>query len=117
MDSVKESGFGDARKVAAVPAKPATVRPVETAVEIIDKPKPKYTEEARKLKIEGEVVLKMLFTATEKAQVLEMVRGLGYGLDQNAFEAAQQIRFKPAQRNGEAVDSTAIIHVIFQLAY
>jgi len=42
---------------------------------------------------------------------------LGHGLDEAAVTAASQMRFKPAQRMGTPVDSTAIVHVVFQLAY
>ena len=69
------------------------------------------------MKLEGEVLLQVLFTATEEVRVLDIVRGLGHGLDENAIRAAQQIRFKPARRDGEPVDSTATVHIIFQLAY
>jgi hypothetical protein len=49
--------------------------------------------------------------------VNRVVRGLGHGLDEAAIKAASQMRFKPAQRVGTPVDSTAIVHVVFQLAY
>jgi hypothetical protein len=46
-----------------------------------------------------------------------VVRGLGHGLDEAAIAAANKMHFKPALRNGTPVDSTAIVHVVFQLAY
>jgi len=49
--------------------------------------------------------------------VNRVVRGLGHGLDEAAAAAANKMHFKPALRNGQAVDSTAIVHVVFQLAY
>jgi hypothetical protein len=49
--------------------------------------------------------------------VNRVVRGLGYGLDEAAIAAANKIRFKPAMRTGQPMDSTAIVHVVFQLAY
>ena len=85
-------------------------------VEIIYKPKPVYTEEARKLQLEGEVLLEVMFGANGELHVNRVVRGLGHGLDEAAVSAANKIKFKPAQRNGSAVDSTAIVHVMFQLA-
>jgi len=89
----------------------------EKPVEILQKPKPDYTEEARKAKIEGEVLLRVLFTASGELQVVDVVRGLGYGLNENAIRSAKQIRFKPAERDGRPIDSTAIVHIVFQLAY
>lgn len=85
-------------------------------VEILYKPNPVYTDEARKLNLEGEVLLEVLFGANGEIHVNRVVRGLGHGLDQAAINAANKIKFKPAQRNGSAVDSTAIVHVTFQLA-
>lgn len=87
-----------------------------TPVEIVSKPKPRYTDEARSKKIEGEVLLEIQFSASGEARVLRLVRGLGYGLDENAVAAALGIRFHPATRNGGAVDSAAVVHILFQLA-
>jgi TonB family protein len=42
--------------------------------------------------------------------------GLGHGLDEEARRVAQQIRFRPATKNGQAVDSTTTIRITFQLA-
>jgi TonB family protein len=89
----------------------------EKPVEIVLKPRPDYTDEARKMRVEGEVLLRVLFASSGEVRVLEVVRGLGHGLNENAIRAAEQIRFKPAQRAGNPVDSTAIVHILFQLAY
>ena len=85
-------------------------------VEVIFKPKPVYTDEARRLNLEGEVLLEVMFGANGELHVNRVVRGLGHGLDEAAISAATRIKFKPAQRNGAAVDSTAVVHVTFQLA-
>jgi TonB family protein len=85
-------------------------------VEIVFKPKPVYTDEARKLQLEGEVLLEVRFGANGELHVNRVMRGLGHGLDEAAVSAANKIKFKPAQRNGSSVDSTAIVHVTFQLA-
>jgi TonB family protein len=87
-----------------------------TQVQILYKPKPVYTDEARKLNIEGEVLLEVVFGANGELHVNRVVRGLGHGLDEAAITATNKIKFKPAQRNGAAVDSTAIVHVMFQIA-
>ena len=91
--------------------------PATTPVEITFKPNPAYTEEARSMKLEGEVLLEVSFSANGTLQVNRVVRGLGHGLDEAAVAAANKIRFKPASRSGQPVDSTAIVHVTFQLAY
>ncbi len=91
--------------------------PPTNPVEITFKPKPVYTDEARSLKLEGEVLLEVMFGANGQLQVNRVVRGLGHGLDEAAIKAANLMRFKPAQRYGTPVDSTAVVHVMFQLAY
>jgi TonB family protein len=116
--TVQASGFASAD----VPA-PPTVRshPAETAAkavpaEILSKPSPVYTQEARSLRIEGEVLLEVVLEASGSLHVVRVVRGLGHGLDDNAVRAAEQIHFKPAMRDGQPTDSTVVLHVIFQLA-
>ena len=97
---------------------PAVKRQVATeALEITFKPRPDYTEEARRARIEGDVVLEVLFTASGTLRVLRVVHGLGHGLDQNAIEAAAKIRFRPATENASAVDTVAMVRISFQIAY
>ena len=109
--------FGDASATAYRAKSDAPRTAADTAVEILDKPKPKYTEEARRLGIEGEVLVDALFPASGPARVLRLIRGLGHGLDENAEAAAQSIRFRPATRAGQPVDSTAVVHIVFQIAF
>ena len=116
--TVRQGGFGDAEVAKSdAPKKRADTGPPQTPVEILFKPKPDYTDEARKMKLEGEVLIRVLFTARGEVRVLDVVRGLGHGLDETAVRAAQQVKFKPAQRDGQPVDSTATVHILFQLAY
>ncbi len=91
--------------------------PPTTPVEITYKPNPVYTEQARQLKLEGEVLLEVTFGANGQLHVNRVLRGLGHGLDEAAIAAANQMRFKPALGNGQPVDSSATVHVVFQLAY
>jgi TonB family protein len=115
--TVQPSGFADAD----VPA-PPTVRshaPDATRAvpaEILFKPTPAYTQEARSQRIEGEVLLEVVLEASGSLRILRVVRGLGHGLDDNAVKAAEQIHFKPAMRDGQPTDSTVVLHIIFQLA-
>lgn len=116
--TVRATGFDDAKAPAAAVAKPKApaAEAPDVAVEIVSKPKPVYTEEARALKIEGDVVLEVTFTATGRVQVIRVVQGLGHGLDEAAIEAAKKLQFTPARRNGQAVDHTASLRVVFRLA-
>jgi TonB family protein len=114
---VRQAGFGDAD----VPPPPTTSHAVSqeskvVPAEILSKPAPTYTDDARAKKIEGEVLLEVVFEASGKIHVVRVVRGLGHGLDDAAVRAAEQIRFKPALKDGQPSDSTAMVHIIFQLA-
>jgi TonB family protein len=116
--NVATGGFGSEQvvhngpKIAQTDAGPATV-----PVEIISKPSPIYTDEARSLKLEGEVLLEVMFGANGTLHVNRVVKGLGHGLDEAAIAAANKMHFKPALRMGQPMDSTAIVHVLFQMAY
>jgi TonB family protein len=116
--TVRQGGFGDADVVAASQPKPKSAEPVVKTLpaEITFKPRPVYTEEGRQLKIEGEVLLDVVFSATGQIRIVKVVRGLGHGLDESAVRAAEKIRFKPALRDGHPADSEAVLHIVFQLA-
>lgn len=90
---------------------PAFVPPV-----VLSEPHPKYTAEAIKMRIQGEVTLKVRFMASGQVEVLQVISGLGHGLDEEARQVAEHIRFKPAEKDGRPVDHTTLIHVTFQLA-
>ncbi len=94
----------------------ATAVPASTNLEVLSKPPAQYTTEARQLKVQGDVILRVTFTAAGHVVVDGIVRGLGHGLDEEAQRVAQQIRFRPATRNGQAVDLTTNITITFQLA-
>ncbi len=115
---VSTGGFGAEQVVHGGPKlAQADSGPASTPVEITFKPQPVYTDEARSLKLEGEVLLEVMFGANGALHVNRVVRGLGHGLDEAAIAAANKMRFKPALRMGQPVDSTAIVHVLFQIAY
>ena len=115
--TVQQGGFADEHAVAAGPrVKQAAAVSNTTPLHILSKPTPAYTDEGRTKKIEGDVLLEVVFTATGEVKVQRVVQGLGYGLDDSAKAAARQIRFTPAQQDGQPVDSTAIVHIVFALA-
>jgi TonB family protein len=66
--------------------------------------------------VQGDVILRVTFTASGRVVVQGIVHGLGHGLDEEARRIASQIRFRPATRNGQAVDMTTNITINFQLA-
>ncbi len=115
--AVSTGGFGSQPVAHQGPKIVQEMGPSATPVEITFKPNPVYTDEARNLKLEGEVLLEVSFGANGTLHVNRVVRGLGHGLDEAAIAAANKIRFKPAMRAGTPVDSTAVVHVTFQMAY
>ncbi|MGH9512476.1 MAG: energy transducer TonB [Terriglobales bacterium] len=114
--SVAQTGFGATTLAAPVTRRSTDSGPATTPIEITYKPKPVYTEEARRLQLQGEVLLEVTFGANGNLHVNRVVRGLGHGLDEAAVVATNNMRFKPAQRNGSPVDITAVVHVMFELA-
>jgi TonB family protein len=84
-------------------------------VRIISKPTPKYTEDARNKKIEGDVVIDLIFTADRRIVVLRILHSIGYGLDEIGVQAVSQIVFRPASANGRAVDFQGRARVEFRL--
>jgi TonB family protein len=101
---------------AAIVTPAATAIPRSTAIEVLSKPAPQYTSEARQLKLQGDVVLRVIFTANGQVLVQSIVHGLGHGLDEEARRVAQLIRFRPATRDGQPIDTTTNITITFQLA-
>jgi TonB family protein len=115
--TVVAGGFGSADAPADAPKKKVATGPADSAPEIVEKPRPEYTAEGRSLKIEGDVRLDVVFLANGTMQMNRVVSGLGHGLDEAAIRAAQQIKFKPAKRQGEPVDYPAVIRIEFRMAY
>lgn len=102
--AVKTTDFDAAP--APTPAAPVAAAPrVEVPVEIVSKPTPTYTDEARSLKIEGDVVLEVDFTAGGDVRDVRVVRGLGHGLDEAATRA--HVRCASSRPRAAAVPSTS----------
>ena len=116
--TLQSTGFADQTAASGAPKKKASAgENPTTPVDILDKPRPEYTAEGRSLKIEGDVVLDMVFLSSGSIQVIRVISGLGHGLDEAASRAAQQIKFKPARREGQPVDFPARVRIEFRLAY
>jgi TonB family protein len=112
----KVAAAGIPAMTAVVAAQKMTATPTATNLEVLSKPAVQYTAEAKQLKVQGDVVLRVTFTASGQVLIQGVVHGLGHGLDEEARRVAQQIRFRPATRNGQAVDLTTNITITFQLA-
>jgi periplasmic protein TonB len=86
-----------------------------SAPSVIYRVEPTYSEEARKAKYQGVVVLSAIVRKDGSIEILKVVRGLGLGLDENAVQALKQWKFRPGMRNGIPVDVALNIEVNFSL--
>jgi TonB family protein len=86
-----------------------------TAPSLLFKVEPEYSEEARKAKYQGTVVLYVEVDPSGKARNLRVIRSLGLGLDEKAIEAVNKWRFKPGYKDGRPVTVAATIEVNFRL--
>jgi TonB family protein len=115
-EGVQSSGFDKQYATPGPKQVLTTTNELGSPVEIVEKPKPSYTEEGRKHGVEGEVRLEVQFTADGHVRVLRVLQRLGFGLDEQALHCAEHIRFKPAMHGGRPIDSIAVVHIVFELA-
>jgi TonB family protein len=92
------------------PATAVDMRPIP-----LNKPRPNYTEEARKNKITGVVLARLLVGADGSVKQVRIARGLPDGLNEEAIRAAYQIRFKPAMKGGQPVAFWQMVEIEFNL--
>jgi TonB family protein len=81
----------------------------------IYKPEPEYSEDARKAKYSGTVLLSVIIDANGLTRDIKVIRPLGLGLDEKAIEAVSRWKFRPAMKGGKAVAVQANIEVNFRL--
>lgn len=86
-----------------------------SAPRAIYQPDPEYSEEARKAKFQGSVVLGAIIGADGRPRDLRVARSLGMGLDQKALDAVAKWRFDPATKDGHPVAVQVLIEVDFRL--
>jgi protein TonB len=94
-----------------------TASVAKTGPKVLFKPKPEYTAEAIKLRIEGTVSVRLRVSATGAVQVLGVTSDLGHGLGESAIRAVEGTRFQPAtDASGHPIDWEGVVNVAFQLA-
>ena len=86
-----------------------------TAPAIVREVKPDYTEEGRRRRIEGDVVVEIVVKSDGSVGNVKLLQGLGAGLDERAVEAVRQWRFSPARRYGTPVDVIVEVAMEFKL--
>jgi TonB family protein len=95
------------------PSEPSAGAGNRTGVVLLSQDKPRYTREAAMRNVTGVVVVRVEFRADGRIGTVELVSGLGSGLDEEAMRAARSIRFIPAQENGQPVTTTMDIKYRF----
>jgi protein TonB len=96
---------GDVRQVGGGVSSPVLITQVE----------PEFSEEARKAKFPGNVIVNLIVDAKGMPQNVHVSQGVGMGLDQKAIDAVKQYRFKPAMENGKPVAVYMNVEVTFQI--
>ena len=81
----------------------------------LDDPEPDYSDEARKAKRQGSVVLWVVVGADGRPHEIKVQRSLGMGLDEKAVEAVRRWKFDPAKKDGQAVAVQIFVEVNFRL--
>ena len=114
--AARSAGFD--REVAprtSITMAPPVAAAISTPLEVLFKPSADYTDEARAMAIQGEVVLEVAFGASGDVSVVRIVHRLGHGLDETAARAVAGIRFRPATRDGVPVAVRTLVHIEFRL--
>ena len=78
-------------------------------------PEPEFSEEARKAKVAGNVLVYLQVDTSGHPTHVRVIRGIGLGLDEKALEAVRQYKFKPAMENGHPVTVEMNVEVNFQI--
>jgi TonB family protein len=86
-----------------------------SAPSVLYKVDPEYSDEARKAKYSGTVLISLIVDPQGRAQNIKVVRSLGLGLDEKAMEAVAKWKFKPGMKDGHPVSVLATIEVNFRL--
>jgi TonB family protein len=86
-----------------------------SAPAVLAKVEPEYSEEARKAKFQGTVMLYIEVDENGKPKNLRVVRPLGLGLDEKAIEAVSRWKFRPGFKDGKPVTVAATVEVNFRL--
>lgn len=98
------------------PASILSSKEVDSRAVITTKPKPGYTRDARRMGVQGYVILKVALSSNGKIDRVRVLRGLPAGLTENAIKAACRIEFKPALKAGQTVSQWLNVEYVFRLA-
>ena len=86
-----------------------------TAPSVVYRVEPEYSEQARRARYQGSVILAAIVKRDGTIEILKVLRGLGLGLDENAISALKLWKFNPGMKGGQAVDVALNIEINFSL--
>lgn len=88
---------------------------VTTKAQIVSKPEPLYTEQARRKGVEGTIRLRLVLSFDGRVRSIVVLKGLGGGLTEMAVNAASRIKFTPATKDGRPVSQFVTIEYNFNI--
>ena len=86
-----------------------------SAPHVLYEPDPEYSDEARRAKYQGNVILSLIVDATGRVRDIRIARSVGMGLDEKAIEAVQKWKFAPGMKDGHPVAVQVSVEVNFRL--
>lgn len=113
----REGKLGEAEEIrASLPSlnRPKPPKP-DYWPQVIAKQEPKYSGDARQHRVDGSVELSVMVDEKGRAQDVEVLKPLGFGLDENAIKTVKKWKFQPGMLNGSPVSVSAQIEVSFRL--
>ena len=96
-------------------SRPFSPREVDQKARILSRTEPQYTEAARRNGVSGTIVLQAVFSASGEVKDIRVISRLPYGLTKQAVDAAEQIKFAPAIKDGRAVSQHIQIEYNFDI--
>lgn len=109
------AGWNGSSSNGATYDRPFNPKEVDQKARLLYRLEPQYTEEARENAVEGTVVLRAIISRRGEVMNIRVVNGLPYGLTEKAVEAAREIRFAPAIKDGRAVQQYIQIEYNYSL--
>jgi TonB family protein len=82
---------------------------------LIWKVEPEYSDEARRAKVQGAVLLYLEVDSEGRPRNISVRQSLGLGLDEKAIEAVTRWKFRPGRQNGKPITTSAVVEVNFRL--
>lgn len=105
------NGDGDGDEGLGAPPKAGP----SSGLQVTYKPKPSYTDAARQNQVQGKVTLRVTFLASGSIGGVSTIKGLPYGLTEQAIAAARSMRFTPAMVNGVRRDTVRTVEFSFAI--